>query len=341
MCALPRPDSLSTFEAPVQHWFRSVFAAPTRAQDEGWAAIARGESTLILAPTGSGKTLAAFLTSLNTLMFSPAPEARDRCRVLYISPLKALAVDVDRNLRAPLAGIARAADATGVPFVEPMVALRTGDTPASERARFQRAPADILITTPESLYLLLTSNAREALRSIQTVIIDEIHALVPTKRGAHLALSLERLVRLTGRPLQRIGLSATQRPLEEVARFLGGLPRRSSGGAKAGAERAAAAPPPQPSRKTRKRPVAPSDPRPVTIVDAGEPKRLHLRIEVPVEDMSRMGQVEPVASGPASATARTSIWSAIHPRLLELIRSHRSTLLFVNSRRLAERLAAA
>src|SRR5688572_15362616 len=330
MCPSSRPNSLSLFAAPVQTWFRSVFDAPTRAQNEGWAAIARGESTLILAPTGSGKTLAAFLSSLNTLMFSPAPAARDRCRVLYISPLKALAVDVDRNLRAPLAGIARSADAAGVPFVEPVVALRTGDTPATERARFQRTPGDILITTPESLYLLLTSNAREALRSIETVIIDEIHALVPTKRGAHLALSLERLTRLTGRPLQRIGLSATQRPLEEVARFLGGLARRSSGGAKVAAERKKVA-----RRRTE------SGPRPVTIVDASEPKRLHLRIEVPVEDLSRIGQVEPVASGPASATARTSIWSAIHPRLLELIRSHRSTLLFVNSRRLAERLAAA
>jgi ATP-dependent Lhr-like helicase len=299
------PDSLSLFAAPVQRWFGSVFESPTRAQTEGWAAIARGDSTLILAPTGSGKTLAAFLSSLNALMFSPAPVARDRCRVLYISPLKALAVDVDRNLRAPLAGIARAAEADAIPFHTPVVALRTGDTPASERARFQRTPGDILITTPESLYLLLTSNARESLRSIETVIIDEIHALVPTKRGAHLALSLERLARLTGRPLQRIGLSATQRPLDEVARFLGGKKRR------------------------------------VTIVDASEPKRLHLRIEVPVEDLSKIGQVEPVASGPASSPARTSIWSAIHPRLLELIRSHRSTLLFVNSRRLAERLAAA
>src|SRR5688572_5665637 len=325
MCPSSRPNSLSLFAAPVQTWFRSVFDAPTRAQNEGWAAIARGESTLILAPTGSGKTLAAFLSSLNTLMFSPAPAARDRCRVLYISPLKALAVDVDRNLRAPLAGIARSADAAGILFVEPVVALRTGDTPAAERARFQRAPGDILITTPESLYLLLTSNAREALRSIETVIIDEIHALVPTKRGAHLALSLERLARLTGRPLQRIGLSATQRPLEEVARFLGGLERRTQA---AGRKKVA-------RRRTE------SGPRPVTIVDASEPKRLHLRIEVPVEDLSRIGQVEPVASGPASATARTSIWSAIHPRLLELVRSHRSTLLFVNSRRLAERLAAA
>jgi ATP-dependent helicase Lhr and Lhr-like helicase len=312
-------DSLSMFAEPVRSWFQSVFESPTRAQAEGWSAIARGESTLILAPTGSGKTLAAFLSSLNTLMFSPAPVARDRCRVLYISPLKALAVDVDRNLRAPLAGIARAAESASIPFHTPVVALRTGDTPAAERARFQRTPGDILITTPESLYLLLTSNAREVLRSLETVIVDEIHALVPTKRGAHLALSLERLAHLTGRPLQRIGLSATQRPLDEVARFLGGSGRRGV------------------SRRSSHGPKATQ----VTIVDASEPKRLHLRIEVPVEDLSKIGQVEPIASGPASSPARTSIWSAIHPRLLELIRSHRSTLLFVNSRRLAERLAAA
>ena len=155
-------------------------------------------------------------------MFAPAPPKNDRCRVLYVSPLKALAVDVERNLRAPLAGIARAAESRGEPFIAPAIAIRTGDTPAAERARFQRQPADILITTPESLYLLLTSNARNALRSIDTIIVDEIHALVPTKRGAHLALSLERVERLCAHPPQRIGLSATQRPLDEVARFLGG-----------------------------------------------------------------------------------------------------------------------
>src|SRR6187401_74049 len=215
-------DPLLPFHPAVRAWFAAEFEGPTRPQTLGWPAIARGESTLILAPTGSGKTLAAFLWCLDRLMFSPPAPKDRRCRVVYISPLKALAVDVERNLRAPLAGIARVAAARGDTFVQPAIAIRTGDTPAAERARFQRDPADILITTPESLYLLLTSNAREALRGVDTVIIDEIHALVPTKRGAHLALSLERLLVRCDREPQRIGLSATQRPLEEVARFLGG-----------------------------------------------------------------------------------------------------------------------
>src|SRR5437867_5539358 len=217
-------DPLAPFRPAVRRWFERAFDAPTRPQSLGWPPIARGESTLILAPTGSGKTLAAFLWCLDRLMFAPAPPKNDRCRVLYVSPLKALAVDVERNLRAPLAGIAQIADALGDAFVAPAISIRTGDTPKSERARFQREPADILITTPESLYLLLTSNARQALRSIETIIVDEIHALVPTKRGAHLALSLERLEALCEQPPQRIGLSATQRPLEEVARYLGGAP---------------------------------------------------------------------------------------------------------------------
>ena len=222
---MSRRAALEIFHPAVTEWFAKTFPSPTTPQLLGWPAIARGESTLMLAPTGSGKTLAAFLWCLNRLMFSPAPPLPSRCRVLYISPLKALAVDVERNLRAPLEGIAAVARAHNLTITVPEIAIRTGDTPALDRARFGRDAADILITTPESLFLLLTSNARERLTSLDTVIIDEIHALVPGKRGAHLALSLERLeaLRDTNRgPLQRIGLSATQRPLEEVARFLGG-----------------------------------------------------------------------------------------------------------------------
>src|SRR5215510_9235062 len=219
-------NPLDSFHPAVKRWFTLSFGAPTAPQSQGWPAIARGDSTLILAPTGTGKTLAAFLWCINRLMFEPQPELRARCRVLYISPIKALAVDVERNLRAPLIGISKTADELQVSHHVPQVWVRSGDTPAPERARFQRSPSDILITTPESLYLMLTSNAREALRAIDTVIVDEIHAVVPTKRGAHLALSLERLETLCGRKIQRIGLSATQRPLEEVATFLGGAERR-------------------------------------------------------------------------------------------------------------------
>jgi len=306
----------------------------------GWPAIAKGDCTLITAPTGSGKTLTAFLWALNGLMFSPRPEKARRCRVVYISPLKALAVDVERNLRAPLAGIANVATARGDTFVMPEIAIRTGDTPQQERARFNRDPADILITTPESLYLMLTSNAREMLRGVETMIIDEIHALVPNKRGAHLALSLERLARICEREPQRIGLSATQRPLEEVARFLGGVVSSQLSVVKKKPTTDNRQPATEihaeftDHHKTRFRPV--------TIIDTGEKKTLILKVEVPVEEMAKLQEVGEIRSGSAViGPTKASIWPAIHPRLLELIRAHRSTLIFVNSRRLAERLAAA
>jgi ATP-dependent Lhr-like helicase len=322
-----KKDPLLGFRPAVQEWFRGAFPAPTPAQARGWPPILEGSSTLLLAPTGSGKTLAAFLAAIDRLMFSPEPGKRDRCRLLYVSPLKALAVDVERNLRAPIAGIAATAERRGQAFRIPAVAIRSGDTPAAERARISRTPPDVLITTPESLYLLLTSQAREALASVETVIVDEIHAIAASKRGAHLFLSLERLeaARSGDRPLQRIGLSATQRPLEEIARLLGGgePPARSRG--RGGAW----------------------TPRPVEIVDAGHRKALELRVEVPVEDMARLRTPEgrdEIRSGPASAATDPdrpggSIWPSIYPRLVELVKAHRSTMIFTNSRRLAERLA--
>ena len=323
--------TLDPFHPAVREWFESSFSSPTRAQQLGWPAIASGEWTLIFAPTGSGKTLTAFLWALDRLMFTPRPEKERRCRVIYVSPLKALAIDVERNLRAPLAGIANLAQSRGDSFVIPEIAIRTGDTPQKERARFSREPADILITTPESLYLMVTSNVREMLQGVETIIIDEIHALVPGKRGAHMALSLERLAMRCENEPQRIGLSATQRPLDEVARFLGGV---------------------APARKGESGPEHPENPdgsstskgrwKPVTIIDTGEKKKLTLHVEVPVEDMAKIAETTEIASGPASAGPKSpSIWPAIHPRLLELIRQHTSTLIFVNSRRLAERMAAA
>jgi ATP-dependent Lhr-like helicase len=297
----------------VRAWFAASFDTPTAAQSRGWKAIAKGDHTLVLAPTGSGKTLAAFLWAIDRLATEPPPvEEKMRTRVIYISPLRALAVDIEKNLRAPLAGIRHAAERAGAALShEPVVGVRTGDTPARERRQLLNHPPDILITTPESLYLMLTSSARETLRDVSTVIVDEIHALAGTKRGAHLALSLERLEALSDHPPQRIGLSATQRPLETIARFLGGQAGDGS-------------------------------PRPVTIVDAGHNKPMELEVVVPVEDMASLGQpLDLPASGPtAAAPSRTSIWPAIHPRLLDLIRAHRSTIVFVNGRRIAERLAS-
>jgi ATP-dependent Lhr-like helicase len=381
-------DPFACFHPVTAAWFRAVFDAPTAPQRMGWPAIARGESALILAPTGTGKTLAAFLWCLDRLMLGDRDQGsgvRDQgtgireqkgCRIVYVSPLKALAVDVERNLRSPLAGMANMARRMGVPFREPTISVRTGDTPQRERARFAQHPAEILITTPESLYLLLTSQASEALRTVDTVIVDEIHALVPTKRGAHLALSLERLEALTKRRLQRIGLSATQRPLEEVARFLGGVEGPGTGnrgqgsgtesldfeasgshpsdkdkdvarvGHPAGGEgKACAEAAVEESGAAWASDIADTAPlryRSVTIVNASAPKRLKLRIEVPVEDMARLGEQEYLPSGPASQSPRrVSIWNAIHPRLLEIIRERNSTILFVNSRQVAERLAGA
>ena len=389
------PDAFACFHPVTAAWFRAVFDAPTAPQRLGWPVIARGDSTLILAPTGTGKTLTAFLWCLDRLMLhdvpAPAPElfpdrdsqnprasrkarraSRKGCRIVYVSPLKALAVDVERNLRSPLAGIANMARRMGVAFHDPEISVRTGDTPHTERARFIREPAEILITTPESLYLMLTSQAAEALRTVDTVIIDEIHALVPTKRGAHLSLSLERLQALVKMPIQRIGHSATQRPLEEVARFLGGvvtqgptssvqgptirLPGSAASSIRAdlnsGLETSTGKSPGSLSLDGASLDSEPWTPdasaaspvrfRPVTIVNASAPKQLKLRIEVPVEDMARLTAMEEIPSGPASqAPRRVSIWNAIHPRLLEIIRERNSTILFVNSRQVAERLAGA
>ncbi|HJU51574.1 MAG TPA: DEAD/DEAH box helicase [Acidimicrobiia bacterium] len=303
-------DPLDHFHAPTAAWFRASFPAPTLAQEKGWRHIAAGSHTLIHAPTGSGKTLAAFLWVLDRLLHEPAPLPEARCRVLYISPMKALAYDVDRNLRAPLAGIRHAATRLGQGQLPELATfLRTGDTPAADRQRMLRNPPDILITTPESLFLLLTSEARKVLASVRWVIVDEVHAVASQKRGAHLAVSLERLEELTAVAPQRIGLSATQRPLETIAEYLGG-------GTLVGED---------------------YQPRSVEIADAPAPRPLDLEVIVPVEDMSAPAPIDPLDP---EAPRSPSIWPAIYPEILELIKKHRSTIVFANSRRLAERICA-
>jgi ATP-dependent Lhr-like helicase len=293
------------FSPVTRAWFGAAFAEATPAQVGAWRSISAGRNALVVAPTGSGKTLAAFLWALDRLAGTPPPDDKQhRCRVLYVSPLKALAVDVQRNLRAPLAGMQRTAARLGLEVPTTTVGVRSGDTSAADRRRLSTAPPDVLITTPESLFLILTSQARESLRGVDTVILDEVHAVAGTKRGAHLALSLERLDELLPAPAQRIGLSATVRPVEEVARFLGGS-------------------------------------RPVEVVAPASTKQWDLQVVVPVEDMTELGAPTDDVEGPAAGNGpRASIWPHVEERIVDLIEQQRSTIVFANSRRLAERLTA-
>ena len=294
-------DPLARFSEPTRAWFAAAFAEPTPAQVGAWEAIGAGQHALVVAPTGSGKTLSAFLWSLDRLLTSERPaDKTKRTRVLYVSPLKALAVDVERNLRSPLTGIRHTGDRLGQQVPEVTVGVRSGDTPAADRRRLVSQPPDIMITTPESLFLMLTSQARESLRGIETVIVDEVHAVAGTKRGAHLAVTLERLDALLDKPAQRIGLSATVRPLEEVARFLGGS-------------------------------------APVEIVAPLSTKEWDLQVVVPVEDMTQPGEYDEDSDEPTRAQ---SIWPHVEEHVVDLIEQHKSTIVFANSRRLAERLTA-
>ncbi|MBX3228061.1 MAG: DEAD/DEAH box helicase [Labilithrix sp.] len=316
--ARPAVDPLGGFHEASRSWFRAALGEPTLAQAMAWPHIAAGKTTLLLAPTGSGKTLAAFFSAIDRLANAPEPEPKKRLKVLYVSPLKALAVDVERNLRAPIVGVAAAAGRLGAPMRQLEVAVRTGDTPAADRTKMLRAPPDVLITTPESLYLLLTSSQREILTSIETVIIDEIHQMAASKRGAHLFLSLERLEALrrgvgVDVPLQRVGLSATQRPLEEIAKLLGGAEARG--------------------KKVT--------PRPVEIVDASAKKTLSITVEVPPPLPPVLEELRGPLDDLEEEEDQRSIWPQVHARLVERVRMARSTMIFVNSRRLAERLATA
>src|SRR6478735_1386637 len=282
-------DPMAQFSALTREWFTGTFAAPTAAQAEAWAAIAGGDHTLVIAPTGSGKTLAAFLWAIDQLAAAEPKAPTAGTRVLYVSPLKALAVDVERNLSTPLTGITRVAERLGQPAPSISVGVRSGDTLPAQRRQLISKPPDILITTPESLFLMLTSAARESLAAVQTVIVDEVHAVAGTKRGAHLALSLERLDQMLETPAQRIGLSATVRPPDEVARFLSGSAR-------------------------------------TTIVAPMAAKTFDLSVQVPVPDMANL--------------ENNTIWPDVEERIVDLIEAHESTIVFANSRRLAERLTS-
>ncbi|WP_199224389.1 DEAD/DEAH box helicase [Serinibacter arcticus] len=321
------PRGLERFSAATATWFTESFEAPTAAQVGAWDAVADGQHALVVAPTGSGKTLAAFLWAVDQLLTAPVPPPQERCRILYISPLKALAADVERNLRSPLVGIARTTRTLGQEPPDVRVGVRTGDTPANERRRLATRPPDILITTPESLFLVLTSAAREGLAGITTVILDEVHVLAGSKRGAHLAVSLERLDDMLATPAQRIGLSATVRPVAGVATFLAGMRTPEDGG------------------------------RAVRLVQPPSTKQLLIDVDVPVPDLTDLEEeIDGVpASGPdlsgAAAGAlpapglptqgRTaSVWPAVTRRVVDVISEHRTTLVFTNSRRGAERLTA-
>ncbi|CAL9414796.1 ATP-dependent RNA helicase RhlE [Nocardiopsis dassonvillei] len=326
----------TSFGPATRAWFEHAFPdGPTPAQEGAWASVSGGRDTLVVAPTGSGKTLAAFLWSLDRLLASPVPEdpAR-RCRVLYVSPLKALAVDVERNLRAPLAGISAAAAELGAPVSPVSVGVRTGDTPADERRRMATRPPDILITTPESLFLVLTSRAREGLAGVETVIVDEVHALAGTKRGAHLALSLERLEELVERRTRRIGLSATVRPAEAVAEFLGGAD--------------IVAPPDSPHLDLSvavpvfdmEEPDLPAPPLPPGPADAEETGAEEAGAVVVPPGAPGPPVPAGTAAGGAPPAGRGSLWPHLERRVLDLVEEHRSTIVFTNGRRTAERLCA-